>query len=91
MIKVAMPSKWITRARYVYEQTHHCKLNKDDKILHLDNDACNDDPDNLIKVSSYIMTRLCKNKLIFKDRELTRCAVTQQQILQTIKELEENG
>lgn len=88
-VKVDEPEIWVSRARHIYEKYHEIKLSEKDKILHLDGDASNDNPENLIVVNNKILARLNKKKLIFSDGELTRSAVYQQMILQTIKEIED--
>lgn len=91
IVKVAEPSKWIPRAKAVYEEYHNVKLKKGEKLLHLDGDSANDDINNLLLVNNKIICRLNKNGLIFEKGELTKSAAYQQMILQKIKEIEHNG
>lgn len=84
-------TEWTIHARYVYEQTHNCKLDKDDKILHLDGNKYNDEPNNLIKVNSKILARLNKQGFITSDADLTKVAVIREKLIIAIKELEDES
>jgi len=55
-IKVAQPSVWISKARWVYEQCHKDYIfNKNDKFIFLDGDKTNFSPENIGKINQKYM------------------------------------
>lgn len=46
-MKIAMPSEWVLKHRYLYEQHHNVKLEKNQVVLFKDEDRSNFDIDNL--------------------------------------------
>lgn len=86
MVKTGMPDIWERRARVNYERANNVKLKPKDRVLHLDGDRFNDNPENLYIVDDAILARLNKIGLITPNGELTRVAVAQQMLLRAIRE-----
>lgn len=74
LIKVAEPSVWIYKQRYIYEK-HYGKLKKGEMVIFLDGDRNNYDIDNLKAVTTreYLFAR---NKgLLSDDKDITRTSM----------------
>lgn len=69
-IKIKEPNVWHEKQRYIYEQ-HYGKIPKGHKVIFLDGNYRNFDIDNLKLVSSAEHLIMNKNKLRFKNKELT--------------------
>lgn len=68
-IKVANPSKWITKHKYLFEKNVR-KLNKGEIVIFLNGDKTDFDLDNLAAVTRGELAQLNKLGYIKSDREL---------------------
>lgn len=84
-IKVSEPSKWRLKHNVIWEQ-HNGPIPKGYAIIFGDRDTLNCDPNNLILVSRQQLLILNRKKLIQKDADLTRTAVSIADIYQKINE-----
>ena len=89
-IKVADPRTWKLKQRYVYEQ-YYGEIPKDHNVIFADGNRQNFDIDNLIAVSRSEMLILNNNKLIYKDKELTKTGVNIAKILSKASKLKSRG
>ena len=89
-IKVADPRTWKLKQRYVYEQ-YYGEIPKDHNVIFADGNRQNFDIDNLIAVSRSEMLILNNNKLIYKDKELTKTGVNIAKILSKAFKLKSRG
>ena len=89
-IKVADPRTWKLKQRYVYEQ-YHGEIPKGYYVIFADQDKRNFDIDNLIAVSRSEILILNNNKLIYKDKELTKVGVNIAKILSKASKLKSRG
>ena len=72
--KVANPNKWELEARLVWE-AHHGEIPEGHKIIYLDGDRLNVDISNLAMVSNAEHMEMTREKLRFKNSELTKAGV----------------
>lgn len=84
-IKIKEPNKWMLMSRYVWQQAGRT-LKKGEVLIHLNSDICDNRLENLEKVTRNELVRLNYNKLISKDPELTKLALTQIRLNQLIHE-----
>jgi hypothetical protein len=89
-VKVADPRTWKLKQRYIYEQ-YHGEIPKGYYVIFADQDKQNFDIDNLIAVSRSEMLILNNNKLIYKDKELTKTGVNIAKILSKASKLKSRG
>lgn len=74
-IKVAEPSKWQLKSRYLYEQYYNEKLTRNDVIIYLDGNKQNLDISNLKKISRAENLIMNHNNLRYNNKETTESAV----------------
>lgn len=74
-VEIKVGGKWVSKAKYIYEQSTGEKVGKDELVIFLDGDIYNFEPSNLMRVKRkallYVNNRLkgtCRN-----DAELTKC------------------
>ena len=85
-VKIADPNKWELKHRYIYKK--HCgDIPKGHNVIFADTDKTNFNIDNLILVSKSEMLILNRNKLIYKDKELTKAGVNIAKILDKTSKL----
>lgn len=80
-IKVANPNKWMSKARYIWEQHTGEPLKRNETVIFLDGDKLNLKIDNLAKVTRSQLARLNQNHLIYNNQELTRVGITLAKLL----------
>lgn len=81
-VKVAQPSKWMLKHRYLWEQATGEKLQKGDRIIFLDGNRQNITAENLAKVSGSQLARLNQNHLLYSDAELSKTGVLMAKLLE---------
>lgn len=81
IVKVNAENKWRLKHHLVYEDYYGEKIEKSDKVIFLDRNKRNFDPKNLVKVSGSEQVCLESNKLIGKNTELNKSAVTLAKLL----------
>ena len=85
-VKIADPNKWELKHRYIYKK-HYGDIPKGHNVIFADTDKTNFNIDNLILVSKSEMLILNRNKLIYKDKELTKTGVNIAKILDKTSKL----
>ena len=85
-VKVADPNKWELKHRLIYKQ-HHGEIPKNYNVIFADTNIYNFDIDNLILVSKSEMLTLNNEKLIYKDKELTKVGVNIAKIIDKARKL----
>lgn len=86
IVKVNESNKWRLKHHLVYEKYYGEKLGERDKVIFLDGNKRNFSPKNLVKVSNSEQVCLKSNKLIGKNTELNRLAVTLAKLIITVNE-----
>ena len=86
LIKVAHPSVWEYKQRYIYEK-YHGSLPKDNMVIFLDGNRTNYDIDNLMAVSTAEYNYIKNKGLISCDRELTKAAILSARLDYKTKEI----
>lgn len=86
LIKVAEPNKWIEKNKFIYESTFNKKIPKGMKVIFLDGDKTNYDPNNLSLVTDNELLVMNKNKLKKNDKELTKIGINTAKLLIKINE-----
>lgn len=81
-VKVAQPSKWMLKHRYLWEQVTGEKLRKGDRVIFLDGNKRNITAENLAKVSGSQLARLNQNHLLYSDADLSRTGVLMAKLLE---------
>ena len=81
-VKVAQPSKWMLKHRYLWEQVTGEKLRKGDRVIFLDGNKRNITAENLAKVSGSQLARLNQNHLLYADADLSRTGVLMAKLLE---------
>ena len=76
IVKVNESNKWRLKHHLVYEEYYGERLGECDKVMFLDGNKINFNPENLVKVSNSEQVCLESNKLIGGNTELNRSAVT---------------
>ena len=89
-IKVAEPSKWQLKHRYVWEQ-HYGEIPKGYNIIFLDKDTTKISIENLACVSREELLIINKNNLIKNDIELTKAGVNLSKLIANINKHERNS
>lgn len=87
-VKVAQPSKWMRKHRYLWEQATGEKLRKGDRVIFLDGNKRNITAENLAKVSGSQLARLNQNHLLYSDADLSRAGVLMAKLLEAKAEAE---
>ena len=85
-IKVANPSKWMLRSRYVWQQHYNEILSSKDLIIHLDGDGFNNSIENLEKVTKQELLQINKSNAIKSNPELTKVAIAEVRLRMLIHE-----
>ena len=85
-VKTAKYSRWQLKQRVMYEKYHNVKLTTDDMIIFADQNKLNFEKDNLILISKRKSLTMAKNKLFFKDKELTKTGVNIAELIIKINE-----
>jgi hypothetical protein len=85
-VKIADPNKWELKHRLIYMQ-HHGEIPKDCNVIFADTNIYNFDIDNLILVSKAEMLIMNNNKLICKDKELTKVGANIAKVLVKVSDI----
>lgn len=72
LMKVKEPNVWKLKHRILYEKYHNIKLTQDDVVIFADQNKLNLEKDNLILINKSQLLRMNHEKLIFRDKELTK-------------------
>lgn len=86
VIKTKETGRWPLYQRYVYEQAHNVKLDKDDMVLFADGNNRNFDVDNLVRVTREELLELNRRGLISKDQNITKAGVGLAKLIAKIRE-----
>lgn len=73
-VKVSDPNKWETKNKIVYKK-HFGDIPKGYKVIYADGNKLNNEPDNLILVSSSELLIANINHLIYDNRDLTESGI----------------
>lgn len=86
--KVKKTGRWSLYQRYVYEQAHGVKLDKNDVVLFADGNISNFDVDNLVRVTREELLYLNQEGLISSDKDITKAGVGIAKLIAKINERE---
>lgn len=73
-VKVSDPNKWETKNKIVYKK-HFGDIPKGYKVIYADGNKLNNEPDNLILVSSSELLIANRNHLIYNNKDLTESGI----------------
>lgn len=73
-VKVSDPNKWETKNKIVYKK-HFGDIPKGYKVIYADGNKLNNEPDNLILVSSSELLIANRNHLIYDNKDLTESGI----------------
>lgn len=85
-VKVADPNKWELKQRLIYKK-HYGEIPKNHNIIFADGNMYNFDIDNLIAVSKAELLIMNNNKLIYKDKELTKTGANIAKVIDKVKKI----
>lgn len=85
LVKVAQPSIWTYKQRYIYEK-HYGKLPKGYKVIFLDQDRTNFDIDNLMAVPERDSLIAFNKQMLSKNKEVTKLGLQVAHLMNKIKE-----
>lgn len=75
IVKIANPSVWMRKGRYLYEKYHNVKLGRNDFIIFLDGDKRNFNKENLYRVTQEEIAVFNKCFKIHENPEATRAGI----------------
>ena len=90
IVKVNENNKWRLKHHLIYEDYYGEKVGRWDKIIFLDGDKQNLNPENLVKISAKEQMYLGETKMLCSDTELNRVSVTLAKLIVTAKKKGKN-
>lgn len=78
--------RWERKHKYIYKQYNN--ISPEETIVFLDQDKTNFNINNLEKIKRSELMNICNNKLLFKNRELSKTGILIQKVINKTKELE---
>lgn len=86
LVKKVNKTKWKFYQRYLYEQAHNIKLDKNDVVIFADGNTRNFDVDNLVRVTREELLYLNQEGLISSDQDITKAGVGLARLIAKIRE-----
>lgn len=81
--------KWERKHKYIYKKYHN-EISSEDTIIFLDQDKTNFNINNLEKIKRNELMNICNNKLLFKNRDLSKTGILIQKVINKTKELKKH-
>lgn len=79
-------NRWISKSKYIYEKLNHCRLKKDDVVLHLNGDKNDYSKDNLYATSKAVLIFIESRHWHFTNKEDTLARIKYVELYKCIKE-----
>lgn len=79
-------NRWISKSKYMYEKLNHCKLKKDDVVLHLNGDKNDYSKDNLYATSKAVLVFIESRHWHFTTKEDTLARIKYIELYKILKE-----
>ena len=80
--------RWISKSKYMYEKLNHCRLKKDDVVLHLNGDKNDYSKDNLYATTKAVLIFIESRHWHFTNKEDTLARIKYVELYKELKNIE---